>query len=73
MPVHLVSGPVDPRGIVHLDFYVLQNDAIYNLIFGRTMLMAVKGLLDVYHHRIQYTTPAGSTTATTIPLSKVKR
>ena len=70
MPEHLESGPVDPHGIVHLEFYLLQNDAIYNLIFGCTMLMAVKGLLDVYHHRIQYTTPAGSTTATTIPLLK---
>ena len=52
LPVHLRNGPTNPRGIVHLDFYILDDDIRYSLIFGRTMLVAVQGLLDVARHRI---------------------
>ena len=72
VPVHLGDGSTNPCGIVYLDFYVLDNNIRYSLIFSHTMLVAVQGMLDVARHRIQYTTPAGCMTAITIPLLQAK-
>ena len=72
MPLHVGSGPVDPRAIVRTTFYVLDISDVYSLILGREFLSAVKGLVDVAHHRLQFTTEAGSATQRCIPLSKAK-
>ena len=70
MPVYVGMGPINPKAVVRTTFYVLSNDAHYALIFGRTFLHDIKGLLDLKHHRLQYATAAGHTMATNIPLSE---
>ena len=56
-----------------LDFYVLRNDAVYNLIFGCTLLETIKAVYNLHTHRLRYTTPGGSVTITTVPWPQVKR
>ena len=58
VPLHVGSGPVDPQAVVRTTFYVLDGDS-YIMILGREFLAAVHGLVDVKHHRLQYTTAAG--------------
>ena len=72
VPVHIGMGPVDPKAVVRTTFYVLSNDTHYALIFGRTFLHDIEGLLDLKHHRLQYATTAGHAMATTIPLYKAR-
>ena len=69
VPIHVGTGPVNPKAVVGTTFYVLNNDTHYALIFGRTFLHDIEGLLDLKHHRLQYATAAGRAMATTIPLS----
>ena len=52
--VHVGTGPVDPKAVVHTTFYVLSNDTHYALIFGCTFLHDIEGLLDLKNHRLQY-------------------
>ena len=70
--IHVGEGPVNPRAAVPTTFYVLDVDNVYPLIFGREFLRAVYGLVDVPHHRLQFTTRAGLATQCCIPLSAAK-
>ena len=72
-PVHMGTGPVVPRAVVRTMFYVLPNDTHYALIFGRTFLHGLEGLIDLKHHRLQYHTAAGHALEPTIPLSQARR
>ena len=73
IPIHVGEGPVNPRAVVPTTFYVLDVDNVYSLILGREFLSAVHGLVDVPHHRLQFTTRAGSATQRCIPLSAAKQ
>ena len=67
------TGPVVPKAVVRTTFYVLPNNTHYSLIFGRTFLHGLEGLIDLKHHRLQYHTAAGHALEPTIPLSQARR
>ena len=72
-PVHMGTGPVVPKAVVHTMFYVLPNDTHYALILGRTFLHGLEGLIDLKHHCLQYHTAVGHALEPTIPLSQARR
>ena len=72
-PVHMGTGPVVPTAVVRTMFYVLPNDTHYALIFGRTFLHGLEGLIDLKHHHLQYHTAVGHALEPTIPLSQARR
>ena len=51
IPLHVGSGPIDPRAVVQTTFYILKGDK-YMMILGREFLATVHGLVDVTHHRL---------------------
>ena len=73
VPIHVGEGPVSPPAVMPTTFYVLDVDNVYSLILGQEFLSAVHGLVDVPHHRLQFTTRAGPTTQHCIPLSTAQQ
>lgn len=72
VPLRVRPGPIDPHAIVQTTFYVLEGDK-YMMILGRKFLATVYGLVDVTHHRLQYTTDASPYIQTCMPLSAACR